>query len=145
MSNVSICSKPKYKLRLRYGVKTSSMHAVTYLLDTRAGINCKPMIHPQYCTNCIKRGKMPHLCKRTQEPLRIVETILLHVRLGDLRVEVWFGIVHNLAVDILIGTPFIDCFTRGIFLAECKVVPWHSHPVEIFSFTQRDQHICTST
>lgn len=71
-------------------------------------------------------------------------TILLHVRLGDLYVQVGFGIIHNLAVKLLLGTSFTDCFTREILPAECKVVPRHFHPVAIISATQRNQHVLTS-
>lgn len=56
--------------------------------------------------------------------------ILRHVRLGDLRVRVWFGVAVKLTVPILLGTAFIDCFIRVIFTPERRVVPLQSHPVE---------------
>lgn len=35
--------------------------------------------------------------------------------MGDSRVRVAFGIVHDLAVSVLIETLFIDRFVKGIF------------------------------
>lgn len=72
-------------------------------------------------------------------------TILLHDRLGDLCARVWFGIVPNLAVGMLLGTYFLVHCIRGIFQVEGKVVPWHSHPVAIILATQHSHHIYTIT
>lgn len=52
------------------------------------------------------------------------------------------GIVESLAVEVLFGTLFIDCFKCRILPTKCKVVSWHSgevaiaktHKVEIISF-----------
>lgn len=122
------------------------MCTATCLLETGAGIILVnlTLLPPQWTTR-IKRKKvlLPHTA--TQEPLRMGETILLHVRLRKLCVKVWCSIVHNLAVDMLTGTSFIDRFIREIFQAERKFVPLHSHPEAIFSATQRDQHICKSS
>lgn len=63
------------------------------------------------------------------------EKILFYVRLGDLRARVWFGIIHNLAVDMLLHTSFIDNFICGIIPAKHEVVPWLSHRVAILSAT----------
>lgn len=55
----------------------------------------------------------------------------LFVRMGDLCVYAWFGVIRNLAVDVVLGTSFIDSCIRGIFPSERKVVPRHSQPLEI--------------
>lgn len=68
-------------------------------------------------------------------------SILLNGCLGDLCIRGWSSIVHNLAVNMLLGTSFIDRFIRRILPAKRKVVLWHSHPVPILLATQRDQHI----
>lgn len=49
---------------------------------------------------------MPRVCMATQKPLQMERAILLHVCLGDLYVGVWIGIVHNLVVDMPLGTFF---------------------------------------
>lgn len=43
---------------------------------------------------------------------------LLFVKIGELRIRVWFGVVENLAIYILLGTLFIDKYIREIFSSE---------------------------
>lgn len=81
----------------------------------------------------IKKRQLPRLRTATKAPILLDGTILLFVKIGELRVRVWFGIVKNLAVDILLGTSFIDRYIQGIFLSERKILPWHSQPVPILS------------
>lgn len=38
-----------------------------------------------------------------------------HVHIGDLEVPVWFGVVHEPAVEILVITFFMNCCVRGTF------------------------------
>lgn len=40
-----------------------------------------------------------------------------------------FKIAAQSAVEILLGTDFIDRFIRGVFPSELKIVHWHSRPV----------------
>lgn len=67
----------------------------------------------------------------TKLAINVEGTILLHVRLGDLIVRTWFGVVANLAVPLRLGTSYIDRFVKGIFPQYRKVVPFHSQPVAI--------------
>lgn len=110
------------------------MSPVVCLLDTGADLNLvnASMIPPQWAAR-IKRQNLPRLRTATKEPLALDGTIILHLRLGDLRVRVCFGVVPNLVVDFLLGTSFSDRFIRGIFPSERKIVPWHSHPVTILA------------
>lgn len=57
--------------------------------------------------------------------------ILLHVCFAALCVQIWFGIVPNLAVSMLFSIPFIDRLISVIFPSKQKVVSWHSNPVAI--------------
>lgn len=57
------------------------------------------------------------------EPIQQLSKILLLVRIFDFHVKVWFCIVKNLAVDLLLSTPFIDRSIRGIYLAREKWYP----------------------
>lgn len=52
-----------------------------------------------------------------------------------------FGVVENLAVELLLGTTFIDRWIRGIFPLDLKIVPWQSHPVDILSTQPRKASI----
>lgn len=55
------------------------------------------------------------------------------VCIGDLLVRPWFAIVENVAVDVLLGTSFIDLWIRGVFSTKRKVNSWHSTSVGIIS------------
>lgn len=59
--------------------------------------------------------------------------ILLQVRFGTSLVRLWFGVVPNLAIDMLLSTSVINHLIQSIFSSEQKVVPWHSHPVAILT------------
>lgn len=132
--------KSTYKIRLFYGVNAESMQTVQCLLDTEAELNLasKKLVSFQW-SNCIKRGNTPRLRTAAQEPLYMEGTILLHNRLGDLWIRVWFGIVDNLVIDILFGTLFIDRFICRIFPAEGKVVPWHAYSKALHANTPRSK------
>lgn len=56
---------------------------------------------------------------------------LFYVLLSALYVWIWFGIVHNLAVDMLFDMSSIDQFIHRLFPTERKVVPWHSCTVAL--------------
>lgn len=49
--------------------------------------------------------------------------MILPILVDDFLVRVWFGIVENLGANLLIGKTFVDCFVKGIFPIELKVVP----------------------
>lgn len=55
---------------------------------------------------------------------------------GDLHTDAWLGIVENLAVNLPLGTSFIDRCICGIFLIERGVVPIHSHQVQVLTSLQ---------
>lgn len=45
--------------------------------------------------------------------------MLLHVRVGDLEVPVWFAVVNEPPIDIPAGTSFLDHYVR-VFLFRTK-------------------------
>lgn len=57
--------------------------------------------------------------------------ILLHIKIGNLRIRVWFGVVANQAVNLFLATSFIEMYIWGLFPAEHKLVSWHSQPLDI--------------
>lgn len=58
-----------------------------------------------------------------KKPVKVLGTILLYVRIGDLHVKVWFGIVENLATGLLLGTLLINWFIHRIFPGKRYAVP----------------------
>lgn len=56
----------------------------------------------------MEREKLPMIRMATKLPLPLDGLIVLRLLRGDLSTKVWFRIVTKLAVDILLGTSFID-------------------------------------
>lgn len=60
-----------------------------------------------------------------------VGTILLHIRIADLRARIWFGRVDKLDLNVLLGTVYIDNLIKGILPMEPNLFtcrPWQSLP-----------------
>lgn len=57
--------------------------------------------------------------------------MILFIQIEELLVPAWFGIVENLAVDVLLGTSLVDWCIRSIFPTEQKVVSWSLRPAAI--------------
>lgn len=79
----------------------------------------------------IKLIKDPGFTAATRQTVDVQGLTLWHVKLGDLRVRIWFGVLAGLAVVVLLGTKFIVKFVTGTFPLQLKVVPHQSKPVEI--------------
>jgi len=73
----------------------------------------------------------PALRSANQEPMLVRQVVRLCVQMGDLPVDVWFGIVKGLAVKVLLGTSYIDRFVQSIEPQQQLVVPVRSRPVAI--------------
>lgn len=91
-----------------------------------------------------RRERCLIIVQRAKNHLAWSEKILLYVRLCDLWVRAWFGIVDNIPLDMLLGTSFIAHLICEIFPSELQDVSLYSHPVAILSATQRDLPICKS-
>lgn len=110
------------------------------ILDTGAGPNLvDSQLLPLSWSSKVKPVADPGLTAAGKQTITVEGVILLHVQLGDLRVRVWFGVVKNLAVSVLLGTSFIDRFVTGIFPPERKVVPQNSEPVDIIDKPPQEQ------
>lgn len=58
--------------------------------------------------------------------------MILFNHVGDQRLRACFGIVENIAVDVLLGASFIDHCIHRTLLTEHRNLPWHSNPVVNF-------------
>lgn len=67
------------------------------------------------------------------------------VRMGDLNVCAWFGIVRNFSVDVLLGTSVIDRCIWGIFHSKRSIVRWLSRPKVILSTQKKFRAIFADT
>lgn len=83
--------------------------------------------------SCMKRQDTSIVRKANKQSLSVIGLILLHVRIGKLCVRKWFRMVDKLAVDLHLGTSFIDHYIWTISYGEHKLVPWHLTPVAIIA------------
>lgn len=65
--------------------------------------------------------------------MEVIGTITLHVRIWDLCTRAWFGIVDNLGVNILLGTPYIEKCIKGTFFMVGGMVSTHTYAKEILA------------
>lgn len=114
-SEVSIKTKPIYKVPLTYGVTDKTMCTAVNLLDTEADVN--PM-HTSFTRTVLKNGIRRHDLSRlhttTRKFLELDEFVLFHLRLGDSCTRDWICIAPHIPVDTLLGTSCIDRFIRKI-------------------------------
>lgn len=69
----------------------------------------------------------------TNQKAGVVETITLHIRIGDSIVRVVFGAVRNVAAPVLLGTSFIDTYFKGSFPPERKIKLYNPKQVRIIA------------
>lgn len=55
--------------------------------------------------------------------------MLLHIYIGDLEMCAWFGTVHELPVNILVGTSFMNRYLWRFFSCFCNLTLLELKPV----------------
>lgn len=83
--------------------------------------------------DAIKSIKSSQLQTANCKVVNIVGIVKSLIRTGDRLGCAWVVIFENLAVDVMLGTSFIDQRIRKIFATEQNVVPRHLNPVAITS------------
>lgn len=128
-TDAAFCPKLIYNLHVSIGIHSHLLTSIGFLLDTGAKCNLinVGLLHKER-TGSIKNINFPRLCTATKEPIQLYGTILPHIQIGGLPTPICFGISSYLSVSWLLGTTFVDCFLRGIFPGEPKVLPWLSKP-----------------
>jgi hypothetical protein len=131
--------RPNYKLSATIGLTPEVMITTPVLVDTGATMNliAAKFLPPEW------RSKIrPYNGREVESANKTTLTILgllpLYVRMGDLKVKVWFAVTQDLCARVLLGTPFIDRFIKGMFPPERKIVPQDSPPVQILAIDEPD-------
>lgn len=132
ITEIAFCTKSTYRRHGCYGISTRTMHPDLCSIDTGS---CSNLVsetrivfkwsHRNHCK------KMPNLRFTTQQSLHKNSQIHFHVRFGAVCIRIWFDIVPNFAVGILLGTWLIDHFIRSVFPSNRKVDLWLFHFVAI--------------
>lgn len=111
-----------------------------FLFDTGAG----PNLISKSIVSLSRRGLIQYwnvrlLRSAKKKPLKLEGVMLLHEHVGDLDVPVWFGVVNELAVIILVGTSFVNGYVRGIFFSEERITLKNSRPVCIRAMRRKNE------
>ena len=97
------------------------MLTTAILIDTGATIN---LISDAFVPNAWNATMKPYLgrgVKATNKAtLDVIGVIKLKVAIGDLRLQVWFGVSRSVAKRVILGTPFYYRFVRATFPLEHK-------------------------
>lgn len=98
-----------YKTSGHVGIKLHKMTLVEGLIGTGAGpyFVSESLLHPTWRSR-IKHRNFVLLESANKQLVNSEKMILLQLPNGNLRVCVWFGVVGNLAADLLLAMPFID-------------------------------------
>lgn len=105
----SIFRKLNYFLCISVGITSNTLLNVASLLGTGASPSLvnKKLIHCGQ-REPIKPIKSPLLQTANCEVVNVKDIVASFVRIGNLWVRPWFGIVETLASDVMLGTSFID-------------------------------------
>ena len=83
------------------------MGTTPILVDTGAKIN---LIHRDFLPTTWRKTIQPYhfngVKTANKTGLKVVGTIGLWLQLGELRVNVWFGVCEAVAQRVILGTPF---------------------------------------
>lgn len=88
---------------------------------------------PSSYINHLRRRNVQQLRTGNDKFLPVDRLMLLNLGLGKQSTSIRFRVALHFAVTILLDISFIHRLICGHFLAESKVVPWHSAPVAILT------------
>lgn len=102
----SFFHRPTYQVQISLGTQTDALRIVSCLLFTgeRPNFVSKSFLSRQWCKQ-INPPDYPNLCTATKQTVhrRLIPMI---IRIDDLPVCAWFGVVENIAIDVLLSMPF---------------------------------------
>ena len=108
------------------------MHIVKAVLDTGAGPN---IIHEKVLSEEWKmrltQQNTPKITDASRNRMLIKGSVLLCLRVGDLRIRTRFLVASNLAVDCILGTAFIDRYVKAIIPRGRKILLKYGKPIAL--------------
>lgn len=108
------------------------MRLITFAIDTGAGLKrIRADVLARRWLDSIRQRSMPEVCSAPGTKLKESGTITSHLRMGESRSRVNFGLVFELVLPLLLGMTYIDRFIKSIYPAERKIVSHYSLPVLI--------------
>lgn len=128
----ALFTSTNYKAYVSVGLHAQSVNKVKCLIDMGAVPNVikKSFVNQNWVPRVKRRGFLK-LRSANKQSIRSERDILLLLQIGDLRIYLWFKVVKDLTIDLLLGTSFIHRYVRGTFISKSKLVPWLLRPVDI--------------
>ena len=132
-------SAPNYKVPASIGLDADVMLTTPLLVDTGSSMN---LVAFNFLSEGWKEQILPYdgrpIKSANKSAIDGIGKVRLCLEVGSLRVKVWFAVVRNLVTRILVGTPFIDNYIRGIHPPTRLIVPRASPPVHILAINDTD-------
>lgn len=128
-----------YRLQATITGSDNSLLPITIVHDTEDGPHFViKKFYVDICTSAFITNILPRLRAAGNEPIFISKFIPLQVQLGNLSVRVWFGILKRLAVNVLMGSPFLYSFIASISLVRqlVELVRFSPYPSTTYRLTR---------
>lgn len=108
-AEVRFLTKVTYKVRVGIGLTKTVLHLILCLIGTGAGptLSNEDYFKPQLKYR-IRRLGSQQLTRQQKRSLELMVLILFVAQMRDLQAPIWFRIVQNLAVNILLRSTYID-------------------------------------
>ena len=109
-------AKRNYKVYADFGFTPHLTIRKLTVLDTGAGPNCvRKSEIPEENLKKIRKGNTPRVTDANRNPINVIGTIDLVVRLGNILVKAEFLVCERLAAPAILGCDFCDRFVEAIY------------------------------
>lgn len=113
---LALLKKKNYKVHICVGIMSNMPIPTVGIFGTGAGPN---LFHTYFLPIKWSDRILPihsmSLKSASNNLVNSMGKITLFVRLGDLQIPIHFGVIDNMALPILIGTPLLDRYVKVIF------------------------------
>ena len=108
-------SRRNYKVYADIGLDSNRLTRFLTILDTGAGPNFISRAElPDEVDGLIRHGPLPDICDANSNPLDMIGTVKLPVRLGHFLCLVEFIVCRSLAASAILGADYCDRFVEAI-------------------------------
>ena len=113
---VCLLSSKLYTLYGSIGTATNALKPYRIAIDTCSGYNLvrRDCLPPDWRTYQVRNASLPRLAGEDSSPMKITAVVRLAVRLGNVTYRLPSVVADSLAVEVLLGTSFIDAHVRRI-------------------------------
>lgn len=134
IATMALFAKLTYKVQLQFWFNSKQLLIPIRLIDTKAGLNiASKMFFTKNVLQSLEISQYQYRIAQLKTPIQPLGPIHIIGCISASQIKVWFGVIENLAENMLQHPPFTDHFSLGLFPGKRSVVPWHSRPVPILT------------